>query len=637
MLTRILKMAGLGLALLLAVALSFSTPGPANAQGGSVTFNLCASEGTLTMPDSTVIPIWGYSLVGTSGSNPGGCGPAQLPGPVLRVTEGDTVTINLTNNLTSQNTSIVFPGQFGVDATGAAGDFTAEATAGGSSASYTFTAGAAGTYLYESGTDIRRQVAMGLFGALIVDPATPGQAYNTPATAYDEEAILVLSEIDQNLNNDPLNFQLQDYHPTYWLINGKAYPQTDLISVGAGQRLLVRYLNAGTIHHTMGLLGQHQQLVAKDADPLSYPVDLTSEIIAAGQTADMIITANVPAGARIPLYNRQLHLTTGALGATETVHPAGGMMTFVEVSGLNFNDVAIQSYGGGQDATCSGPVEVLDGGATLSITGNCWKQVNFPYLVTANTMLEFDFSSSTPGEIHGIGFDVDNGISANRTFQVYGSQTWGIQAFHNYTPGNIQHYVIPVGQFFIGQMNSLVFANDHDAPPQNAQSMYTNIRVYEAPPLTVNVNGTGFPIESYGGNQDLAASVTVQNGGDTLHIVGNGWKRVNIGGYAVGPTTVIEFDYQSNAQGEIHGIGLDDNNIINDPIRTFRLHGSQTTWGIPAVPQYVVGSGVVHYTIPVGTFGQFNGQTLTYLTFTNDHDVANPTAESIFSNITIHD
>ncbi len=80
------------------------------------------------------------------------------------------------------------------------------------------------------------------------------------------------------------------------------------------------------------------------------------------------------------------------------------------------------------------------GGRTLSMVGNAWKQVQFNCTVGAATTLSFDFSSGTQGEIHGIGFDKDDGISANRTFQLYGTQTWGIQSTHNYAGGVVMDF-----------------------------------------------------------------------------------------------------------------------------------------------------------------------------------------------------
>ena len=66
------------------------------------------------------------------------------------------------------------------------------------------------------------------------------------------------------------------------------------------------------------------------------------------------------------------------------------------------------------------------------MVGNAWKQVALNYTVTANTVLEFDFESAAQGEIHAIGFDTDETLSANTAFQVYGTQSWGVQAFRTY-------------------------------------------------------------------------------------------------------------------------------------------------------------------------------------------------------------
>jgi hypothetical protein len=88
-------------------------------------------------------------------------------------------------------------------------------------------------------------------------------------------------------------------------------------------------------------------------------------------------------------------------------------------------------------------------------------------MVTADTVLEFDFSSSAQGEIHIIGFDSDLSVSANRGFQLYGTQLWGILDFANYTSADgTKHYVIPVGQFYTGTFQYLFFGNDHDVKRQ---------------------------------------------------------------------------------------------------------------------------------------------------------------------------
>ena len=78
-------------------------------------------------------------------------------------------------------------------------------------------------------------------------------------------------------------------------------------------------------------------------------------------------------------------------------------------------------------------VDILDGGTTLRISGNAWKKIDLgSYTVATNTILTFDFSSSAQSEIHGIGFDVDDEISPENAFQLYGSQVWGLQDYVDY-------------------------------------------------------------------------------------------------------------------------------------------------------------------------------------------------------------
>jgi hypothetical protein len=173
---------------------------------------------------------------------------------------------------------------------------------------------------------------MGLYGALIVRPTgAPGQAYGDADTAFDHEAVLVLSEIDKNLNNlaDPNTFDLNDYDPTYWLINGEAHPATNHIAAIADNDVLLRYLNAGSTHHTMSLLGMHQRVIATDASLLPFPLEAVSQTIPTGQTADAIATP--PCAGNYALYNRQLRVTTALPGALN--HFPGGMQTFMDVTG----------------------------------------------------------------------------------------------------------------------------------------------------------------------------------------------------------------------------------------------------------------------------------------------------------------
>ncbi|HEV7639896.1 MAG TPA: multicopper oxidase domain-containing protein [Gaiellaceae bacterium] len=286
------------------------------------TYSLCAKAGTLSLPGGVTQPIWGFATkpAGVDCADPSIT--AQLPGPQLDVAVGTDVSVTVTNAL-AEPISLEIP-QLSINEGGT------EVAAGGSF-TYTFTASRPGTFLYDSPSNAGRQRGMGLFGPLVVRPSTAGQAYDAAASAYTSESVLVLSEIDPGLNADPDNYNLENWKPQYWLINGKAYPDTAHVSAAAGSKLLLRYINAGLDNNTMTMLGMHARLTARDGWPLANVSDIVAETIPSGQSIDEI--ASVPAGSAgssLALYNRQLHLSNGTLGSAGS--SPGGMLTFVDVT-----------------------------------------------------------------------------------------------------------------------------------------------------------------------------------------------------------------------------------------------------------------------------------------------------------------
>jgi len=147
---------------------------------------------------------------------------------------------------------------------------------------------------------------------------------------------------------------------------------------------------------------------------------------------------------------------------------------------IDFSKYTPISFGGSQDG---GTATVPDGGKTLIIQNNAWKAVALNYTITSKTFLEFEFRSTILGEIHGIGFDDDENISSPFTFQLWGTQTWGIPDFRNYEGnGQWKKYTIPVGKFYTGVVNRLFFAADKDATPFSSESQFRNVRIYEETP-----------------------------------------------------------------------------------------------------------------------------------------------------------
>jgi FtsP/CotA-like multicopper oxidase with cupredoxin domain len=259
-------------------------------------FSLTASAGYISIPDGGSVYSWGYAT-----------GPQmQLPGPTLIVTAGDVVTVTLNNALPAAagNVSIVFPGH-AVTATsgGVPGLLTQEAPPGGS-VTYTFTASKPGTYQYHSGTRPDLQVEMGLYGALIVRPVAPAagcttSAYAHPATCYDREYLFLLSEIDIDVHRaaeaqasgpGPIDVATEPYFPEYWLLNGRAAPDT-MAAAGTGllpnqpynclprmhpgERLLLRLVGAGRQMHPYHHHGNHARVLARDGNLLLSATDPT--------------------------------------------------------------------------------------------------------------------------------------------------------------------------------------------------------------------------------------------------------------------------------------------------------------------------------------------------------------------------
>lgn len=287
---------------------------------GGPEFFLQTATGHISTPDGNSILMWSYT------SNPGSF---QLPGPVLCVNQGQTVTVHLANNALSEPVSIIFPGQNGVMASGGSCPspddclLSGKAAASGETVTYTFTASQPGTYLYESGTNPTKQVQMGLYGALIVRPTMGADfAYNHPSSRFNpvREYLIMLSEIDPNFHravelNKP--YDLNALNDDYWTINGRSFPDTIAPNgvswlptqpYGALVRVepydpvsnpypaLIRYINAGIFNHPFHPHGNHLRVIARDGRLLRGPSDEDisfedfTRTIGSGQTYDLLFS-----------------------------------------------------------------------------------------------------------------------------------------------------------------------------------------------------------------------------------------------------------------------------------------------------------------------------------------------------------
>ncbi|HXH98292.1 MAG TPA: multicopper oxidase domain-containing protein [Gaiellaceae bacterium] len=291
--------------------------------GSTRTFDLTANTGAIQTPDGNSVFMWSYSTYGPAAGYP----TFQYPGPVLCANQGETIQVHLRNSL-PEPTSIVFPGQDAqVSASGGtAGLLTTEATSGGD-VTYSFTASEPGTYLYESGSEIAKQVEMGLYGALIIRPAghpdhayaEPG-GYGTVSTQFDpsHEYLLLLAEIDPDLHHAVEmggTYDATKLHNRYYTVNGRSFPDT-LQDNGTGllpsqpygslvriqpnsptndQPALIRMLDAGVDNHPFHPHGNHLTQIAQDGRLLVHPdgksaaTERFGETIGSGDTEDYLL------------------------------------------------------------------------------------------------------------------------------------------------------------------------------------------------------------------------------------------------------------------------------------------------------------------------------------------------------------
>jgi flagellin-like protein len=116
----------------------------------------------------------------------------------------------------------------------------------------------------------------------------------------------------------------------------------------------------------------------------------------------------------------------------------------------------------------------------------------------------------------------------------------------------------------------------------------------------------------YAGSQTKGGSTTIADGGRTVRLFGNQWRYLDYA-YDITPETVITFEFKSTAEGDIHGIGLEQANTGQDSDRIVQLYGTQK-WGVnvstaTSEPYYRQGDDWRRYTVPLGEIYDDRGGT----------------------------
>jgi FtsP/CotA-like multicopper oxidase with cupredoxin domain len=217
----------------------------------------------------------------------------QVPGPRIRVTDGDRVRINVTNNL-PEPTSVHWHGMILPNRMDGAAEVTQKPIEPGESFTYEFTAGQAGTYFYHSHKEPDRQQGLGMYGALIVDPKDPAR---DAAYDYDEEVVIQLQEWLERDGYTYPAMTMEGALPNYFTINGKSYPETEAIDMEVGERLRIRFIGSNNnFVHPMHVHGGPFEIVETDGNVVPEEARLLKDTVnvGPGERYDVIWEAREP-------------------------------------------------------------------------------------------------------------------------------------------------------------------------------------------------------------------------------------------------------------------------------------------------------------------------------------------------------
>ena len=279
----------------------------------------------------------------------------QVPGPTIRVTEGDRIRVIVKNETNDGEHTLHIHGQSKPVTMDGVPFLGQKPIKKGESYTYEFTVTNVGTSWYHCHVDSAHHVDMGMHGAFIVEP-------KKEKLAYDREYVMILDEwptahvhMHQNPEPDedhdthgvmtvhpdslPMHEheaekekkKKRDWYPeTYparqevydgFTINGRSFPFTEPVIVKKGDKVRIRFLNVGYQQHFMHTHSHRFTVVARDGSYVDEPQQIDTIGIGPGQRVDVIFTADNPG--TWPFHCHRLNHVTN-----ENIYP-GGMLTFI--------------------------------------------------------------------------------------------------------------------------------------------------------------------------------------------------------------------------------------------------------------------------------------------------------------------
>ena len=211
----------------------------------------------------------------------------QAPGPLLRMTEGKTVTVDVINQ-TKEPEMVHWHGfQIPPEVDGAHEEGT-PMVQGMDHRRFAFTPRPSGTRWYHThaiaGHNLRRGTYSGQFGMVVVEPRT------NPAR-YELEVPIVLHEWDGYFSAE----NAMDVEYNVYSVNGKMLGAGEPIRVKSGQRALFRVLNASANRqHRIAFAGHTFEVVALDGNPVRTTRRVPVLEVWPGERVDVMVEMDSP-------------------------------------------------------------------------------------------------------------------------------------------------------------------------------------------------------------------------------------------------------------------------------------------------------------------------------------------------------
>jgi FtsP/CotA-like multicopper oxidase with cupredoxin domain len=297
------------------------------------------------------------------------------PGPTVRATEGDLVSVTLVNEDVAGGVTLHWHGIDVPNAMDGVAGVTQDAVPPGASFEYRFVAHQVGTYWYHSHQLSHEQVRRGLLGAVVVVPL--GEAAGVPAV--DVEALV----------------HLYGGHRT---INGRAGDVA--VDVPPGGTARVRVINTDNGPMTTWVSGADYRVVAVDGNDLHRPGTVTDQavVVTAGGRVDLEVA--VPAGgARVELGGHAVVLGDDAVEPAAEPAP-DTFVDFLSYGAPTATGLDPESADRRFEYVIDRRPGFLDGrpGLWWSINGKLWPDVPMFSVVTGDVVVMRVVNDS--GEVH---------------------------------------------------------------------------------------------------------------------------------------------------------------------------------------------------------------------------------------------